>query len=155
MTVRSDTPQVAFGDMLEKVAGSAFRASGFTLQDNATHQARGLFRYRKDLADGVSVYVEFQLLFYKIGGPSRFRVNLLRNKGADARTASSYQGKVDTTLGKLLWEDFGVQTLGTPDAWWTFNTAQELATALVEAGKLVIGFGIPWLEGTLLPGDET
>ena len=121
------------------------------MQDNPTHQSRGLFRYRKSLADGVSAYVEFQLLYYPIGGPSRFRVNLLRNTGPDARSPSDYADKVDTTLGRLLWEDFGVRQLSGPEHWWLFNNPTELGYAVADAGKLLFGFGIPWLEGTLQP----
>jgi hypothetical protein len=99
------------------------------------------------------VYVEFQVLAYQGGGPSRFRVNLLRNTGPDARSPSQYTGKIDTTLGKLLWDDFGVRHLNGPDHWWSFRTPHELAYALVEAGKLLFGFGIPWLEGTLQSGE--
>jgi hypothetical protein len=135
------------------VIGQALAAGGYALQNNPTHQARGLFRYRKTLADSVSVYVEFQLLYYQGGGTSRFRVNLLRNSGPDARSASEFSGKVDTTLGQLLWEGFGVRQLSGPDHWWPFSTPNELAYALVEAGKLLFGFGIPWLDGALQSGD--
>ncbi|GEM_PF-5843142 len=93
------------------------------------------------------------MLVYQGGGLSRFRVNLLRNTGPDARSPSQYAGKVDTTLGKLLWDDFGVRQLNGPDHWWSFSTPNELAYALVEAGKLLFGFGIPWLEGALQDGD--
>lgn len=154
MNAPTPSPQAAFKDTLEKVAGGAFVALGYVLQDNGTHQSRGLFRYRKDLADGASVYVEFQLLFYKLGGPSRFRVNLLRNTGPDARAASDDSDKVDTTLGKLLWDTVDIRVLGNADHWWTFSNAYELGAALVDAGKLVIGFGIPWLEGTLKPDEN-
>jgi len=91
------------------------------------------------------------LLYYTVGGPSRFRVNLLRNMGADARSPSQYAEKVDTTLGKLLWEDFGVRQLSGPDHWWLFNNPTELGYAVAEAGKLLFGFGLPWLEGMLRP----
>jgi hypothetical protein len=128
-------------------------AAGYVLQDNPTHQSRGLFRYRKALADGVYAYVEFQLLYYPIGGPSRFRVNLLRSTGADARSPGDCAGKVDTTLGRLLWEDFGVRQLSGPEHWWLFNNPTELGYAIAEAGTLLFGFGIPWLEGNLEPGD--
>jgi hypothetical protein len=133
------------------VAGQALAAAGYVLQDNPTHQSRGLFRYRKMLPDAISVYVEFQLLFYTVGGPSRFRVNLLRNTGADARSPSGYDEKVDTTLAKLLWDDFGVRQLSGPEHWWLFSNPTELGYAIAEAGKLLFGFGIPWLEGALYP----
>ena len=117
------------------------------------HQSRGLFRYTKTLEGDVSVYVEFQLLFYE-GGPSRFRVNLLRNTGPDARTSSNYGQRVDTTLSELLWDTFGVRQLESADHWWVFGNPNQLGHALAEATRLVFAFGIPWLEGTLQPGQE-
>jgi hypothetical protein len=147
-------PQAEFGQMIEHVAGQALAAAGYVLQDNLTHQSRGLFRYRKPLADEVSAYVEFQLLHYTVGGPSRFRVNLLRNTGLDARSESKYADRIDTTLSKLVWDNFEVRQLSGPDHWWVFNNPTEMAYALVEAGKLLFGFGIPWLEGTLEPGSD-
>ncbi len=149
-----NAPQAAFGQVLQTVAGQALTAAGYQLQDNPTHQSRGLFRYRKTREDGVSLYVEFQMLHYQGGGPSRFRVNLLRNTGADARSPSQYAEKVDTTLSKLLWDDFGVRQFGGPDHWWQFNSPRELGYAIAEAGKLLFGFGIPWLEGTLQPDQQ-
>src|SRR5258708_16300155 len=118
MSTPETSPQAVFGKVLETVAGQAFHASGFALQNNPTHQSRGLFRYRKSLTNGVSAYIEFQLLYYQGGGLSRFRVNLLRNTGSDARSESQYPQRVDTTLGKLLWDDFGVRQLDGPDHWW-------------------------------------
>lgn len=144
-----NTPQSIFGQLLEQVAGSAFRAAGYQLQENTMHQSRGLFRFRKDLAEGISVYVEFQLLHYQQGGPSRFRVNLLRSSGPDARAGIPGYERVETTLSQLLWEDFGVERLGSPDHWWLFNAPQQLAQALAEAGQYVLAFGMPWLERTL------
>ena len=116
------------------------------------HQSRGLFRYVKTLEGTVSVYVEFQLLYYE-GGPSRFRVNLLRNSGPDARVTSDYAERVDTTLSKLLWDDLGVRQFDSPDHWWVFGNPNQLGHALAEAVRLAFAFGIPWLEGTLQPGQ--
>ncbi len=147
------TPQETFGLALQTVAGQAFDAAGYTLQDIPMYLTRGLFRYRKILANGTSTYIEFQLLHYQ-AGPSKFRVNLLRNIGADARAASKYPEKIDTTLGRLLWDVFGVQQLSGPDHWWQFSDTPELGQAIVEAAKLVIAFGMPWLEGELQPGQE-
>ncbi|MBX3084789.1 MAG: hypothetical protein KF716_24355 [Anaerolineae bacterium] len=146
------TPQQIFGNLVATVLGSALTASGYTLQENPTHQSRGLFRYAKPLWDGITAYAEFQLLYYQ-GAPSRFRVNLLRNKGADARVQSTYADKVEITLSRLLWDVFHVEQLDTPDHWWTFGNQQQLGAGLIEAGKLLIGFGLPWLEGTLKPED--
>ena len=148
-----NSPQAFFGQVLQTVAGQAFEAARFQLEETTMHQARGLFRYRKALESGVTVYVEYQLLHYQ-GGTSRFRVNLLRNVGVDARSDTGYLERVDTTLSKLIWEDFGVRQLSGPDHWWGFNNSQELGQGLAEATRLAFGFGIPWLEGQLKPGDE-
>jgi hypothetical protein len=139
--------------MVDRVVGQALTALGYTLQSNPTHQARGLFRYSKAFESGVSTYVEFQALHYQGGGLSRFRVNLLRNMGMDARAVSDYGEKVDTTLAKLVWADFSVRQLTGPDHWWTFRDPNELGYAIAEAGKLLIGFGIPWLEGEFSTDD--
>src|SRR5258708_14164847 len=141
-----NSPQAFFGQVLETVAGQAYAAAGLELEAVAMHQARGLFRYRKGLEEGVTIYVEYQLLHYQ-GGTSRFRVNLLRNKGADARSDAGYTERVDTTLSKLIWDDFGVRQFSGPDHWWGFNNTQELGQGLVEATRLVFGFGVPGLQG--------
>jgi hypothetical protein len=146
-------PQEQFGEILQKYAGQAFTAAGYTLQDNPLHHMRGLYRYRKALSGDVAAYVEFQLLYYP-NGVSRFRVNLLRNRGTDARAVDpNYTERIDTTLSRLLWDEFGVQQLGNADYWWLFKNPTELAYAVVEAGKFALGFGIPWLEGTLRPDE--
>ena len=145
------TPQAFFGEMIEQVVGQALSAAGYALQNYPLYQMRGLFRYRKMLPDGRSAFIEFQLLFYQ-GGVSRFRVNLLRNVGDDARAQAAE--KLETTLARLLWDEFGVQQLREADHWWQFNNPTELGYALLEAGKLTFGFGIPWLEGTLQPGQN-
>ncbi|MBX3066530.1 MAG: hypothetical protein KF726_26350 [Anaerolineae bacterium] len=146
------TPQAFFGSMVETVLGQALTASGYTLENAPMHQMRGMFRYVKPLADEVNAYAEFQLLYYQ-GSPSRFRVNLLRNKGNDARGRSGYADQLEITLSVLLWDVFGVQQLDTAEYWWTFANPQQLGAALMEAGKLLIGFGLPYLEGTLKPED--
>lgn len=146
----SQTPAEIFRQALEHVAGTAFSAAGFRLQDNPMHHARGLFRYTKPLAEGVQVYVEFQVLVYT-GGPSRFCVNLLRNIGPDARSDSGYAGRVEVTLARLVWEGFGVGQLNGPDHWWVFGDYTQLAYAIAEAGKLAFAFGVPFLEGNLAP----
>jgi hypothetical protein len=148
----SPTPQQIFGSLLTTVLENALTASGYALQENPTHQSRGLFRYAKPLTEGVVAYAEFQLLYYQ-GAPSRFRINLLRNMGADARVRSTYADKVEITLSRLLWDVFSIEQLDSPDHWWTFGNQQQLGAGLIEAGKLLIGFGLPWLEGTLKPED--
>jgi hypothetical protein len=147
------TPQTIFGETLQRTLGQAMTASGYALQPVAMHQARGLFRYDKRLDNDVTAYAEFQLLYYTSGGPSRFRVNLLRNTGAQARARTNYADRVDTTLSQVVWDIFGVRQLDAPEHWWVFRDMRELGAALVEASKLLIGFGLPWLEGTLKPED--
>jgi hypothetical protein len=148
------TPQTTFRSLLDTVLGQALTASGYALEHAPMHQARGLFRYAKRLPDetGITAYVEFQFLHYQ-GSPSRFRVNLLRNTGNDPRARTDYADRVDTTLSLLVWDVFEVQQLDAPEYWWTFGNSQQLGAALLEAGKLLIGFGLPWLEGTLKPED--
>lgn len=148
MNGAANTPQALFQQMLETVTGQAFAAAGYTLQDNALHQSRGLFRYAKALPGGMTAYIEFQLLHYQQGGPSRFRVNLLRSAGADAR-AGSADSKTETTLARLLWDAFGVEQLGSPDHWWLFRNTYELGHSIAEAGKFMFAFAVPWLEGEL------
>src|SRR5258707_152708 len=156
MRVDVNTPQALFGQILETVAGQAFQAAGYTLQSNPMHQSRGLFRYRKLLsnADNLSVYIEWQLLYYQ-GGPSRFRVNLLRGTGPDARSAGESGEGIETTLTKLVWEGFGVRQLTGPDHWWSFDGPNPLGQTIAQATRLVFGFGIPWLEGTLPTTTDT
>lgn len=145
----SQTPQQAFGAMLDHVTGTAFSAAGYTLQPNPIHHMRGLYRYARGLSDDVTVLVEFQVLYY-VSGPSRFRINLVRQTATDARP------REERTLSALLWDDFATSVLDGPDHWWTFtfNNAVSLANALAEAGRLLFAFGVPWLEGRL-QADES
>jgi hypothetical protein len=151
------TPQAAFGQSVEAVAGQAFTASGYVLEVAPMQQMRGLYRYHKLLDSGpfsgMYTFVEFQLLYYQGGGRSRFRVNLLRNESIEARAASNHPSLIDTTLSYLLWHGFGVTQLGGPDYWWQFSNSYELGHAIAEAGRLLFGFGIPYLEGALSPDD--
>jgi hypothetical protein len=149
---RSATPHTpeAFGAMLEHVAGQAFAAAGYMLQPNPMHHMRGLFRYHKPLTEGITAYVEFQMLAYA-DGSSRFRVMLMRSAGADARTPGADPARVEKSLSRLIWEDFGVRQYDAPEHWWSFRTPEALGHAIAEAGRLIFGFGIPWLEGTLTP----
>lgn len=134
-----------FGQILERVAGGALAAAGYALQPNPIHHARGLFRYQKNLAEGVTASVEFQALAYQ-SGPSRFRINLVRaGEGAHTRT--------EIPLSRLLWDGFGVEQPGGPDHWWAFASPAQMGQAIAGAGKLLFAFGIPWLEGALHAND--
>jgi hypothetical protein len=146
------TPQDAFIHALNAILGHALAASGFALQANPTHQARGLFRFAKPAGDATTIYVEFQVLVYQ-GAPSRFRVSLLRNQGADARASGGPSERTEISLSRLMWDVFKVEQPESADHWWQFGSAAQLQAALLDAGKLLIGFGLPWLEGTLTPED--
>lgn len=142
---QGSSPYTAFRTTLEQVIGQPFSAAGFRLQENAVYHMRGLFRYEKALADALWISVAFQLLPYA-DGLGRFQV-LLRRSTAEAVLA-------ETSLARLLWEGFQVGQLGSPEHWWQFRTPHELAYALVEAGKLIFAFGVPYLEGSLAPDSH-
>ncbi len=144
-TMPEGSPYTAFRTMLEQVIGQPFSAAGFRLQDNVMHHLRGLFRYEKALAEGLWISVAFQMLPYA-DGLGRFQV-ALRRSTADAVLQ-------EISLARLLWEGFQVGQLGSPEHWWQFRTPHELAHALVEAGKLIFAFGVPYLEGSLAPDSH-
>jgi hypothetical protein len=140
------TPQEYFRLVMLTVMGQALDAAGYTLDDRPTQWAGGMFRFIKPFDDGTSGVILIQLLSYVVTEfaelkPSRFRVSLMR--GAKQRTLSA-----------LVVEDFGVAILPSADHWWTFNDVTSLGKALVEAGHLIIGYGIPWLAGELTPDEE-
>lgn len=139
------TPQTAFGDMLEQVTGQAFAAGGYRLIPDAVQQGNGLFRYEK-AGERARFAVEFHVLAHQ-DTPVRFRV-MLRRDGLAGQPA------LRMPLARLLWADYRVRLLSGPDHWWACEGAAALAEALLEAGKLVFGYGIPWLEGTLMAGDS-
>src|SRR5512146_2091825 len=77
--VSDDSPQAYFRLILLTVVGQAFRAAGYALDDDSLQQAGGLFRFRSELRDGLTSFIEFQLLAYTATEfaspqPSRFRV---------------------------------------------------------------------------------
>ena len=53
------------------------------------------------------------------------------------------------SLPRLVWDGFGVHVLPAADYWWPFADARALADGLLEAGKLLVGYGLPWLDGSL------
>jgi hypothetical protein len=139
---------MAFGDVLRHVVGQALDAAHYELEDNPTHQARGLFRFRKQLAENVYAFIEFQTLYHDQSGLSRFRINLLKNSVPDAR--ASTPEAVETTLPTVIWHEFGAHNvLPSDDHWWMYKYDQDLAYELVEAGRLLFGYGVPWMEGTV------
>lgn len=135
-----------FRMMLITVVGQAFTAAGYTLEDSPVKQAGGMFRFRKELGNSSSAFIEFQLLYLpqtEWSGQvrSRFNVSLTRT-GANP---------VRKQLSDLVVNDFGVGILPSASHWWHFHDTDSLGKALAEAGHLAIGYGMPWLSGDLVP----
>jgi hypothetical protein len=145
-----------FRMMLITVAGQAFNAAGYHLEDRPIKQLGGLFRYRKALDGGLYGFIEFQLLYLPASEwsgniTSRFRVSLVRTDKDNAQERSQHPDFARHTLSKLVVNDFGVAILPSADHWWQYNNTDSLGKALAEAGHLAIGYGMPWLSGDLIP----
>lgn len=144
-----------FHELLVTVVGQAYQAAGYALEDNTMQQIGGKFRWHKPLADGWHAFIDYQVLVYTDTEhaprtPSRFRITLTRSQTRDARP-SPHPRYATRTLSTLVVKDFGVAILPSPDHWWTFQDMHTLGKALAEAGHLVVGYGIGWLEETLTP----
>jgi hypothetical protein len=147
--LNNQTPQEYFRVILFTVVGQAFGAAGYTLEERPMQWAGGRFRFVKTLEDGLYGFIEFQALTYvdsewSSGQPSRFRITLIRGD-------SKHPQYLNRSLSALVVEDFGVAILPSADYWWTYSDTESLGKALAEAGHLVIGYGIPWLAGDLVP----
>jgi hypothetical protein len=152
MNPAAETPQEYFRLLLLTVVGQAYSAAGYTLDEQPVQWAGGLFRFVKPLTETEYGFIEYQLLVYAdtlwaSGNPSRFRVNLIRAEGSNP----ALPGAIRRSLSALVVEDFGVAILPSADHWWTFRNTDQLGKALAEAGHLVIGYGLPWLAGDLVP----
>jgi len=153
------TPQEYFRLILLTVVGQAFTAAGYTLEDDPVRWAGGMFRFVKVLDSGLSAFIEFQLLAYvetqwASRQPSRFRVMLTRTDQSVPAAISGHPGYVRRDLSALVVEDFRVAILPSASYWWTFSNTNELGKALAEAGHLVIGYGLSWLSGDLVPPSD-
>lgn len=146
-----------FRNVLITVVGGAFGAAGYQLEGAPVQQNAGLFRFRAALGDGLTGFIEFQLLYlptteWSGNVASRFRVSLVRTDHDNARQPSHHPAHVRKTLSELVVNDFGVNILPSANHWWMFSNTDELGRALAEAGHLIIGYGVPWLAGDLTPG---
>ena len=144
-----------FKTMLQTVAGQAFSAAGYQLQEAPLQWAGGKYRFVKALPAGYFGLIDFQVLVYSdtmwsAAAPSRFRVQLTRSPNTHG-AASGEPGYLTRGLSQLVVEDFGVAILPAADHWWRFHDRGSLGAALAEAGHLVIGYGLPWLAGELAP----
>ncbi len=155
----AQSPQEYFRLLLLTVVGQAFDAAGYRLEEKPIQWAGGMFRFMKSMDNGLNGFIEFQLLAYSdtmwsSGMPSRFRVTLTRTDQPAPTAPSQHPQFMRRTLSELVVTDFGVAILPDADHWWTFKTTDELGKALAEAGHLVVGFGLSWLSGDLVPPSE-
>jgi hypothetical protein len=147
------SPQEYFRLILLTVVGQAFSAAGYALEERPVQWDGGQFRFVKPLEGRLNI-IEFQMLayadtLYTVRQPSRFRVTLVR--GASSGSQPDYTRR---TLAELVVEDFRVAILPSADHWWAFSTTEELGKALAEAGHLIVGYGLPWLAGELVPPSD-
>lgn len=143
-----------FRTLLQTVMGQALHAAGYRLERTPMQWAGGKYRFVKALDDGLFGLIDFQVLVYSdnawsVEQPSRFSVRLGRSgpQGAGGRDDLFAM----RNLGQLVVRDFGVKILPAEDHWWTYRDTNSLAGALAEAGHLLVGYGMPWLAGELLP----
>jgi hypothetical protein len=146
-----------FQKTLDTVMGQALNAAGYTLLDEPMKWLGGRFRYAKPLDDDFTAYIEFQVLVYNnnawvAGQPSRFQVHLIRSNKPGGRV-SQHARYIRRNLSALVVDDFDVAILPSANHWWQFDDQQTLGQALVEAGQLIVGYGLPWLAGELSPDD--
>lgn len=143
-----------FRSLMTMVVGQAFSAAGYTFDHTPLQWIGGKFRFVKLLNADLAAAIEYQVLIYTETGyaarmPSRFRVTLAR--GAAQGAFNAHPQHISRPLAALVVEDFGVPILPSADHWWTYRDAHTLGRALAEAGHLVVGYGMPWLDGTLAP----
>ncbi len=141
--------------LLVTVMGQALMAAGYILEEQPIKWAAGQYRFKKSLDDGLTAYLEFQVLVYTDNEyaariPSRFRVTLIRSDAPGGKP-SQHPRYAQRTLSALVVEDFGVAILPSGDYWWMFHNTDTLGKALAEAGHLIVGYGLPWLKGDLTP----
>ena len=158
MSQERQAGQGYFKTLLQTVAGQAFSAAGYQLQDAPLQWAGGLYRFVKAFPDGSIGLIDFQVLVYSdtmwsAGASSRFKVQLTRAPDAYglAREGAGYATR---GLSQLVVEDFAVAILPAADYWWRFHDTESLGAALAEAGHLVVGYGMPWLARELIPPGD-
>ncbi len=138
-----------FKEMLVTIVGQPLDAAGYIMEDDILQQARGMIHFQKRLLDqeaDVYGFIEWQLLAFEQSPAARFQVILLRNHGTDARAITSYVHRAEYSLPWVIWHVFDARILPSDDVWWDFRDENELAHALSHAGRLLFGYGVPWLE---------
>lgn len=130
-----------FKEMVLTITGQAFDAAGYVLDSDELAQARGLVRFGKplpELGEQALARVGWQLLAFEQSPFARFRINLSR--------LNTHQKDVERTLSDVIWNEYEARVLPSAEYWWEFRSSDELPHALSHAGKLLFGYGIPWLE---------
>ena len=150
--------QEEFRSLLQTVVGQAFSAAGYEMEERPLQWAGGKYRFIKSFSSRGFGLIDFQALVYSdtmwsAGAPSRFTVHLTRSPDRAGR-ASKAAGYISRSLSRLVVADFGVGILPAADHWWTYRDAGTLGQALAEAGRLTIGYGMPWLAGELEPPSD-
>lgn len=156
--ISNASPQENFRLLLLTVAGQAFAAAGYALEDRPTVWAGGLFRFHKQLEAGryagLYTFIEFMYLYYIESQPARFNVTLIRTDQPNPTLPTHHADAARRDLSRLVVADFGVQILPSASHWWRVSGMQETGRALGEAGSLTIGYGMPWLAGDIAPPEE-
>ncbi len=150
--------QEQFRSLLRTVVGQAFSAAGYDLDERPLQWAGGKYRFVKSFSSCRFGLIDFQVLVYSdtmwsAGAPSRFTAQLTRSPDR-AGKACKAAGYATRSLSRLVVADFGVGILPSADHWWSYRDAGTLGRALAEAGRLTVGYGMPWLAGELEPRSD-
>ena len=154
-----------FGVYLHLVLGQAIQAAGYEKQINEISEYAGKFIYWKQytaetpMLQGLYAFIEFQNLNYVTSewapeAISRFTVFLTRSDAALPNLKSDDPDYAHCMLSELVVRDFSVGILPSAIYWWPYREHAGLCNALAEAGHLLVGYGIPWLDEQLLPPDQ-
>jgi len=150
--------QEQFRSLLLTVVGQAFSAAGYEMEESPMQWAGGMYRFVKSFSRCGFGLIDFQALIYmdtiwSAGTASRFTVQLTRSPDRAGRLRKAV-GYASLSLSRLVVVDFGVGILPSADHWWAYQDADSLGQALAEAGRLTIGYGMPWLAGELEPRSD-
>lgn len=151
-----------FRMLLQMVLGQALVAAGYELMQNEIKESGGRYIFWKQFSEntptlqGLYAFIEFQNLSYVSSewaprAASRFTVYLTRSDADLPHLPSLDPDFAHCMLSELVVRDFSVAILPTAQFWWPYHGRTELCDALSEAGHLLIGYGIPWLDDELTP----
>ena len=160
--MKSQQVNERFGTLLQLVLGQALAAAGYELLQGALRESSGKFTFWKRFStdiptlQGLYAYIEFQHLVYVSSewapkAASRFTVYLTRSDAEQPHLLSNDPDYARRMLSELVVRDFTVAILPSAQHWWSYHDQTELSAALVEAGHLLVGYGLPWLADELTP----